>query len=385
MNSKLQVTISSQITGSGTHFESYILGLSADPLFNSNTWQNAWWSRWGESFDLIDTQVNAGEETVCRLPLYIDSFNLKTIFPIKRLQFIGTNYQNISTPRTEYLAFMTKHGFEHAVNLGFDALESIQWDEFVARDIVKGDLTDIAINRWAKNNYWLTRVIHTDTAYSINTNTPFEYYKKNLGSNTRLKLFNRRKLLNTLGELKIENYYPDRIFEFFNLMNVFHQKRWGDTFSPNTLSFHQEIINSSKPGTLGVELSVLKVNGVCESVMFNYVLGGRVYNINSGFNDRFHKKIAIGMLHFGYMIEAAFENPNIGVFDFLAGHGKNSNYKARLATDSTELYSLQVVRSVKLRCLYRINDLLRNALVFVRAVTKRGKLRKDLCQRRKQN
>ena len=81
--------------------------------------------------------------------------------------------------------------------------------------------------------------------------------------------------------------------------------------------------------------------------------------INSGFNEGFHKKIAIGMLHFGYLIERAFENPSIAVFDFLAGHGKNTNYKARLATGKLELYSLQIIRSKKLVYLYRINDALK--------------------------
>ncbi|MFD2228566.1 GNAT family N-acetyltransferase [Alkalimarinus sediminis] len=360
MNSKLNVTITPQISDLDSHSETFISNQTADSLFNSVAWQNAWWSRWGRGLELTVTRVNVGEDTLCKLPLYIDPFKFKHIFPIRRLQFIGTNYQNISTPRAEYLAFSTVKGYESALMRGLSAIEPLNWNEFVARDIVKGECTDKAITQWAKDKNWLTRVIHTDTAYSINTTTSFEDYKKNLGSNTRLKLINRRKLLETFGDVAIENYYPDRVTEFFDLMNGFHERRWGDTFSSKTLSFHQEIINNSQQGGLEVDLSVLTVNGQCESVMFNYVLGGRVYNINSGFNERFNKKIAIGMLHFGYMIEAAFINPDTEVFDFLAGHGKNSNYKSALATDSVELYSIQLIRSRTLIMLYHLKTILDN-------------------------
>ncbi len=357
MNSKLQVSIVPIINAIDPVLENSVTDDTADPLFNSAIWLKAWWQKWGGGFELNIIIIRDGDDTLCKMSLYIDSFTLKNIIPIRRLQFIGTNYQHITTPRTEYLAFSTMKGSESSIRLGLEALEALKWDEFVARDIVKDDSTDLAITQWAKDNNWLTRVIHSDTAYSINTTSSFEAYKKNLGSNTRLKLINRRKLLETLGDVAIENYFPDRISEFFELLNAFHEKRWGDTFSKQTLSFHQEVMKNSQSGGLEVELSVLTVNGVCGSVMFNYVLEGRVYNINSGFNESFHKKIAIGMLHFGILIESAFQNPKIHTFDFLAGHGKNSNYKSRLATDTEQLHSIQLVRSYKLRLLYNINDL----------------------------
>lgn len=357
MNSKLQVPIVSIINDIDLLLESSVTDDTADPLFNCVIWLKAWWQKWGEGFELnIAVLTKVGGGTVCKIPLYIDPFKFKNIIPVRRLQFIGTNYQNITTPRAEYLAFSTQKGYENSMVYGLQALEALKWDEFVARDVIKGGSTDLAITRWAKDNNWLVRVIHSDTAYSINTTTTFEEYKKKLGSNTRLKLINRRKLLDTMGELKVENYFPNRVSEFFDLLSAFHEKRWGDTFSKQTISFHKEVMKSCQPGGLEIELSVLSVNGVRESVMFNYVLEGRIYNISSGFNENFHKKIAIGILHFGFLIESAFKNPKINTFDFLAGYGKNSNYKSRLATDTMQLHSIQLVRSYKLRLLYKIND-----------------------------
>lgn len=359
MSSKFKVSIASQLSAIDSQSEVIDKTLKHDPLFNSHIWHVSWWKLWGEGSAPIINIVSDGETKLAHLALYIDKFKFKKLLPIQRLQFIGTNYQNFDTPRAEYLSFNIYTDDASVISKALKKLETIAWDEFVARDIVVGEDTAKALNIWATNNRWLTRVIHQDTAYYIDTTADFESYKASLGSSSRLKLFNRRKLLADVGQVSIENYYPDRVDEFFKLLDGFHRARWGESFSSKTLLFHKKIIESCEISKLDVELSVLNVDDVCQSVMFNYILNGRVYNINSGFNEGFHKKIAIGMLHFGYMIERAFENPALEVFDFLAGYGKNTNYKARLATGKLELYSLQIVRSKNLMFLYKINDVLK--------------------------
>lgn len=359
MSSKFQVSIASQLSAIEGLTEEFAENSLHDPLFNSYIWHLTWWELWGEDSTPAINIVSDGAKTLAHLYLYIDKFKFKNILPIKRLQFIGTNYQNFETPRAEYLSFNIYSDNLSVIPKALEKLESIAWDEFVARDIVVGGETAKALTQWATNNRWLSRIIHHDTAYFINTTADFEAYKASLGSSSRLKLFNRRKLLADIGEASIENYYPNRVDEFFKLLDGFHQARWGDSFSSKTVLFHKTIIESCATSNLNVELSVLDVDGVCQSVMFNYILNGRVYNINSGFNERFHKKIAIGMLHFGYLIENSFSDPTIDVFDFLAGHGKNTNYKAKLATGKVELYSLQIVRRLPLILLYKLSDVLK--------------------------
>lgn len=359
MSSKFQVSVISQFSANECLSENLGRNIKHDPLFNSYIWQLTWWRLWGEGSSPVITIVNDELKPLALLSLYIDKFKFKNILPINRLQFIGTNYQSFETPRAEYLSFNIYSDNASVITKALDKLESITWDEFVARDIVVGENTAKALSQWASENKWLTRVIHQDTAYFIDTTVDFETYKASLGSSSRLKLFNRRKLLADVGQVSIENYYPNRVGEFFKLLDGFHQARWGDSFSSKTVLFHKTIIESCKKSELDVELSVLDVGGVCQSVMFNYILNGRVYNINSGFNEGFHKKIAIGMLHFGYLIESAFNDSSLNIFDFLAGHGKNTNYKAKLATGKIELYSLQIVRSKKLVFLYKFNDALK--------------------------
>jgi GNAT acetyltransferase-like protein len=358
MGRKLKVFITPMLSQKDFDFGGLKQSCNQDKLFNSFVWLNAWWKRWGVGFIGVVMLVKDGDNIVSNLPLYIDNFKLGNTLSIKRLQFIGTNYKNISTPRAEYLAFGAASSEESTIVLALEKLKVLDWDEFVARDIVVGEYTDIEITSWAKRNKWLTRVIHRDTSYYIDTKGDFDIYKKGLGSNSRLQLFNRRKLLCTIGEPELSNYYPDQITDFFKLLNGFHTSRWGEGFSNATLLFHEEVMKSALISELNVELSVLKVDGVCESVMFNYILDGRIYNISSGFNEKFHKKIAIGMIHFGYLIESAFDNFSIEKFDFLAGKGKKSNYKSRLATNAIEMYSLQIVRSKVLSSLYRAKSII---------------------------
>jgi hypothetical protein len=83
---------------------------------------------------------------------------------------------------------------------------------------------------------------------------------------------------------------------------------------------------------------------------------GCIYNIQAGYEEDFHKKVALGTLHLGYAIETAFKDPSVGFFDLLAGEGKKTDYKSHLATDRTSLTTLMVVRSPLFRLLYRMKD-----------------------------
>src|SRR5690606_40849246 len=70
--------------------------------------------------------------------------------------------------------------------------------------------------------------------------------------------------------------------------------------------------------------------------VFDISYQGRKYNLQTGYQENFHKSISLGTLHFGYQIEAAFRDPDVAFYDFMAGKGKNSDYKKSLANCSDE-------------------------------------------------
>ena len=108
-----------------------------------------------------------------------------------------------------------------------------------------------------------------------------------------------------------------------------------------------------------VDFSVMSVSDTPVSVVFDIRYQGRQYNFQSGYQENYCKSVALGTLHFGYQIEAAFNNPAIQFYDFMAGKGKNCDYKKKLVNRTDEFATLLLVRSHWLKQAYKLQSLLR--------------------------
>ncbi|MBJ7301562.1 GNAT family N-acetyltransferase [Marinobacter salarius] len=323
-------------------------------IFQTDAWQTAWWREWGQTrgFQLLE-QGGSGVSGV-----YIDKYLLKGLIPLRCLQFVGTNYRRISTPRTEYNSFVcSKETFDQGAGRLERLLSSCGWSEAVFRDVIKQSPEALHLQNLAHKAGWSYRVVDSDVAYSIETTGSFDNYLSALGPNTRLRLFNRRKVLETCGELSFANAWPGSPDDFFNALNAFHVERWGQPcFSARSLRFHKDFLTHVVEEGGVPDLSIMRCDGTAVSVLYNVHYRGRCYNLQSGYQEDFHPKLALGTLHLGYSIEEAFENAGIADFDLLAGSGKNEDYKARLATHAEPLISFMLVRSRIFRYLYRIKS-----------------------------
>ncbi|MDX1754891.1 MAG: GNAT family N-acetyltransferase [Marinobacter sp.] len=233
------------------------------------------------------------------------------------------------------------------------------WDEAVFRDL-RGDREEKQLlEELAKECGWLFRTVARDTAYAVKTVGSFSDYLRALGSSTRLRLYNRRKVLESCGDIRVTNAWPDQVDDFFERLNRFHSKRWGQPcFNEASVRFHKAFLERvGKEGGVP-KLSELTCDGEVISQLYNVEYLGCLYNIQSGFVEGFHKKIALGTLHIGYSLEEAFESRDVNVFDMLAGQGKNENYKARMATCSQTLESVMLVQSPVLKFLYGLKEFL---------------------------
>jgi hypothetical protein len=191
------------------------------------------------------------------------------------------------------------------------------------------------------------------TTYGVDVReNSFDQYLASLGSNTRLKLFNRRKNLSALGDVRIRNVWPDQEY-FYQLLNTFHEKRWGKPcYRGRNLSFMRELLNNLVAQGQHVDLSVMTLNDEPVSVILDIAFNGRIYNLQTGYLENFANKISLGTLHFGYQLEAAFAAPEIDFYDFMAGSGKNADYKTHLANKTGEFHSLLLVKSPLLKMMY---------------------------------
>lgn len=320
-------------------------------LFQSRAWQVAWWSVWGSTpgFERVWSGGQGQSD------LYVDHYRYRRILPIRCLQFVGTNYRRLSTPRTEYNRFSSERSDPSETSTLLTDFLSINWSEAVFRDVFADSSEIDALKALASDNDLLWRVIAADTTYLIDTRGNFGHYCNGLGRNTRLKLYNRRKILQGCGKIECIEAWPDKVTCFFETLNRFHEKRWGSPcFNASSLHFHELFLRSVVPEGGKPQLSMMLCDGKPISVVYNVLFDGTTYNLQSGFIEGFHRKLALGSLHLGYAIEESFSDPAVHTFDLLAGQGKNTNYKAHIATDKRELISVMLVRSRLLKWLYTL-------------------------------
>lgn len=325
-------------------------------LFQSDAWQSAWWDTWGRQYNLTPIRSWVG---ACS-GLYLSKYFLKGVIPVRSLEFVGCNYRNVRSVRTEYnsLFSMAEDQKEQALALT-RLLSETEWSEAIFSDLLEPSNDISFIYNLANTNGWLIRQAKSDMAWSVDTTGLFKDYLKSLGPNTRLRLYNRRRVLESLGEITIEDLWQQKggLEKFFELIEGFHKARWGKpAFREKSREFHKRFLERIVLEGGQPLLTVLNCEGVAVSVIYNIKYGDRVYNLQSGFEENYHKKLSLGILHLGYAIEDAFRDPEVKVFDMLAGEGKKQNYKQHIATDHYNLVSLMVVRSELLKSLYKIKD-----------------------------
>jgi len=330
----------------------------ADPLFLSWHWVFQWWRNWGlqKGDQLKILAACDGGELVGIAPLYRCSGEyFKGLLPVSRLEFLGNRYRKSSGLLAEYNQFITRADYrekEVIQALIHHISHHMEWDEWILPFIPDDSIFSNILTR----NRYLRSLDHT-TAYQVDTTGSFNNYLQGLGKNSRLKLFNRRKLLEQLGQPKLKPLNSASLDFFVDTLNAFHKQRFGrSVFGASIHHFLESLLNSPRTDFSATHSSILMLDESPISVIFNLQAQRHIYNIQLGYQQDFHKKISLGTLHLGYAIEAAFEDPQVDCFDFLLGEGKNSDYKRHLATDRLTASSWQVIRSPLLKLLYRVND-----------------------------
>ncbi len=329
----------------------------ADPLFLSWDWMHGWWVLFRKQTDELRLlAVRRNGELVGLAPLHVHRGSyLRHKLWVRQLEFVGCCSGTSSGLRSEYLDFILHR--DHAGPALKQILESLSnlgcWQELRLQDVpVESPLAH------ALHSLGRLRELDRQTAYPIDTRGSFEDYLAGLGRNTRLKLFNRRKLLAGLGTVELRPVEEGGIDRLIDALNEFDKIRFGHDSTINALARRQvHQLHDSMPGlSVTSHSSLLYLDDELLSVIINFRLGRCVYNMQLGYRPDFHKKISLGTLHLGYALEAAFEDPEIDRFDLLLGSGKNSDYKRHLTDRRREAASWQVLRSPLLRTLFAIND-----------------------------
>jgi len=131
--------------------------------------------------------------------------------------------------------------------------------------------------------------------------------------------------------------------------------RWNrPAFAGERLEFHKSLaVRLAAQGELA--FTRLRVAGNVVSVLYDIRKGTRQYNMKMGFDPAFTTRLSLGLVHFGYAMEAATER-GITVYDLLAGPGQSYDFKRNLGQIRRDLSCVQMLRGRVLPALYRWRD-----------------------------
>lgn len=321
-------------------------------IFTTHQWIDAWQKAWSDCEAIAVLRPHSDIDS-CR-----DGF-----YTYKQTRFRGIKVTTlfsagISTPLSPSLRSEYFHLPQDSAEQFLTAAQVFQWDQFYIPDLMLASPQYLHLCAAAEAKAFKIIVRDHSTSYAVRLQgNNFADYLKGIGSNTRLKLFNKREKLYQLGEVRVENLWP-RVDEFIGLLNQFHLQRWGKPcYSGRNLQQITGFLTQIALVGGAPDLSVIYCNDQAVSVVLDLNYCGRIYNIQSGYREKFQDGISLGTLHFGFQLEKAFAS-GAEFYDFMAGNGKNSDYKKSLATHSATFVSVMIVRSRLLRTLYALKDLL---------------------------
>lgn len=318
-------------------------------FFRSYPWVDAWVETWGQ-----DKRINLIDLGGAKNPLhmvYTTNHTVKNFIPLKTLVLAGNGFGQLSTPLAEYNNLDSLIAATGGLDALVRELSRISFNQFALTDINTHATTMEEIDFLARQGVYYPRIVKTVPAYSIAAKNLSDF-ASNLGSSTRSTYFNRRNRLAEQGQISFVDYPYSDANAFFQILNEFHEPRWGvPCYSSESLRFLSALVERVHFGGGIPVLQAMLVNEEIVSVLFDIEWNGVRYNLQSGYKENRFSKIALGSIHFGYAIEAAINKGLI--YDFMAGVGKHSDYKAKIANQVVELESFMLVRGL-VKYLYKL-------------------------------
>lgn len=308
-------------------------------VFRSAAWVQAWIDTWGKdpALQLIDLGGSSNPLEY----VYITRQRRKKIIPVNTLTLAGIGCGLISTPRAEYNTMNELIARAGGANDFFKLIKPFSWQQLYLPDVLQGSATETEIHQLAQRRELTLCALKTEPAYAVDS-ASFDDYLQQLGANTRLAYFNRRKNLVQQGDVNFHEYAISDADHAFALLNNFHVQRWGrPCYSPESQAFMKNFGARLRDQGGHFILQSMQINGTPVSILVDVIWNNTRYNFQSGYAESKYPKIALGALHMGYGIEQAIKQQQI--YDFMAGSGKHSNYKQRIATrvQTITTYSLE--------------------------------------------
>ena len=338
---------------------------NADALFLSWQWLTHWWKYYGEALGLapeILAFYRSGN-LVGLAPLYRRDLTRAGVVRTYSVQVMGVAWRDPFPLISEYQDVIAQSEDLQAVREECVRILLAQpaWTEFVIGCTAAGAEWRDAFSHLAPADSHYARKLDRSMSYQADLAQGFDAYLRTLGQSTRRSLWSlRRRLAEEHGEVRCEFLASEQIDDGFSDLNRLHELRWNKpAFGGERLEYHKRFAAGlAARGELAI--TRLRVAGNVVSVLYDIRKGTRQYNLKLGFDPAFATRLSLGLIHFGYAMEAAAER-GVTLYDFLAGPGQRYDFKRNLGQTRRELSCVQIVRGWWLPPLYRWRDRLRRS------------------------
>jgi hypothetical protein len=335
----------------------------ADPLFLSWHWLTHWWQYYGELLNLVPQilAVYRGTDLIGLAPMYERHVVRAGVIRAVSVQMMGLCWRDPVPLISEYLDVIAAPADLDAVREECvrALLEQPVWSELVIGFTATAGAWRDSFSRQATSANRYARELEPSVSYHADLGKGFSAYLKELGQSTRRSVWNlRRRLAEEHGEVRLESLGPEEIDSGFDDLNRLHQLRWNrPAFSQERLQFHKTFAAQlAAAGELA--FTRLRVADNVVSVLYDIHKGTRQYNMKMGFHPTFTSRLSLGLVHFGYAMEAAAER-GVQLYDFLAGPGQFFDFKRNLGQIQRPLSCVQMLRGGVLPLVYRLRDRVR--------------------------
>lgn len=343
---------------------SLLLATNADPLFSSWEWLSTWWQIFGRDKrrQFCGIAVYRGDRLVGLAPLYTRTELRARAMPVSSLQFVGCGWRDAQCQISEYLdvlALSTERC--EILDEMSRAIASLRWNEFAVGFADRNSAVHHVARGIQEHERGYSRCIEPGVSHQADLSHGFDAYLKKIGQSSRRALWSLR---HRLDDARIETFVSCDAVSAFVDLNDLHARRWGQAvFSGERLRFHTLLAQrmSDAMSRCSVVLSRISCKGQPVSLLYDIRAGDRQYNLQMGFDPNFDRRVSLGLLHLGYAMEHAAA-AGVKIYDFLAGPGKNTDYKRHLGQQRRELSSVQCVRGPILPRLYRWHDRRQSAI-----------------------
>ena len=330
---------------------------SANPLFMGWHWQSTWWTTFARLCGAeLCMLVASGDDRILGIAPFYLSRARKGLLNGSRLQMVGNCWRRDLDVLTEHVDWITREECADEVNAAFARKIhcDVDWHDAVIYMSSETSACSSTISAYASAEHHYVRDDGLIDSYCVDTSGTYAEFLGSLSSNLRNKLHNRRSRLRDIGQVAVTLVDPDEVGATTNSLFELYEKRWSRTVGAGARAFLEGMVRHwDGQGTL--RLSRMSVGDKVVSVILGVVVGDTEYNLQSAFDASIGKGVSPGLLHLGYELERAFDSPTQR-YDLLAGGGKTTEFKSRVAPATDRFRTCQVIRGPLRKALYRFYD-----------------------------